>query len=172
MGKGAVDERHPLSVGVIGSFMGPTSPGHHVRELVRSADVILLARTRTNENGTDAWRLCPPDAPRYMAIDIDGTEVNRNYDAIRLVGHARLALEDLRDELGHLDLSRRAGQAAGLAATIAQARAGYAADAQPLLTSEQSPLRPERVMAELDSLLTEDTGSARVSGRPARRAGR
>lgn len=156
MGKGAVDERHPLSVGVIGSFMGPTSPGHYLRDLVRSADVILLAGTRTNENGTDAWRLFPPDA-RYIAIDIDGTEVNRNYDAVRLVGDARLALADLRAELGRRDLSQRAGSASGVAATIEQARAGYAAQARPLLTSGQSPLRPERVMAELDSLLTEDT---------------
>jgi acetolactate synthase I/II/III large subunit len=156
MGKGAVDERHPLSAGVIGSFMGPASPGHHLRGLVGSADVVLLAGTRTNENGTDAWRLYPPHA-KYISIDIDGTEVNRSYDAVRLVGDARLALEDLRAELGRHDLSRRAAQAAGVLATIAQARAGYAADAQPLLTSEQAPLRPERIMAELDSLLTEDT---------------
>ena len=171
MGKGSVDERHPLSSGVIGSFMGPASPGHHLRGLVASADVILLAGTRTNENGTDAWRLYPPDA-RYISIDIDGTEVNRTYDAVRLVGDARLALEDLRAELGRHDLSRRAGQASDVIATIAQARAGYAADAQPLLTSEQAPLRPERIMAELDSLLTEDTSwsptpATRPSGWPA-----
>jgi acetolactate synthase I/II/III large subunit len=155
MGKGAVDEQHPLSVGVTGSFMARTSPAHHVRELVTSADVVLLAGTRTNENGTDGWRLLPPEAA-YIAIDIDGSEANRNYDAVRLIGDARLAVEDLREELGGRDLSLRSGQRACLAAAIADGRARYAADAAPLLTSAQSPLRPERVMAELDALLTSE----------------
>jgi acetolactate synthase I/II/III large subunit len=156
MGKGAVDEQHPLSAGVIGSFMGPTSPGHHLRELVTSADVVLLAGTRTNENGTDAWRLLPAGAT-FIALDIDGSEINRNYDAVRLAGDARLALEDLRADLGRLDLSDRSGRRASVSAAIARARAAYASEAAPLLTADQSPLRPERVMAELDRLLTDDT---------------
>jgi acetolactate synthase I/II/III large subunit len=155
MGKGAVDELHPLSVGVIGSFMARTSPAHHLRDLVRSADVVLLVGTRTNENGTDGWRLLPEDAT-YIAIDIDGSEVNRNYDAVRLAGDARLALQDLRQELAGLDLSLRSGRAAELRATIAAGRARYADDARPLLTSAQSPLRPERIMAELDGLLPDN----------------
>jgi len=154
MGKGAVSELHPLSVGVIGSFMGPTSPGYHLRDLVRSADVVLLAGTRTNENGTDAWRLLPEDAS-YISIDVDGGEVNRNYDAVRLTGDARLALEDLRRELDGLDRSHRLHQDDQLEATIAAARTRYAEDARPLLTSPRSPLRPERIMAELDMLLPE-----------------
>ena len=155
MGKGAVDERHPLSAGVIGSFMGPASPAHHLRDLVTSADVILLAGTRTNENGTDAWRLLPPRAT-YIAIDVDGTEVNRNYDALRLVGDARLALADLSAELGQRDLSSQAARRPGVAAAIAAGRAGFARDAAPMLTCDQSPVRPERVMAELDGLLGDD----------------
>jgi acetolactate synthase-1/2/3 large subunit len=155
MGKGAVDERHPLSVGVTGSFMGPSSPAHHLRDLVTSADVILLAGTRTNENGTDGWRLLPPTAT-CISIDVDGTEVNRNYDAVRLVGDARLALQDLRQELSHRDLSRRAAARGGVETAIAAGRAGYARDAAALLTCERSPLRPERVMAELDGLLPDD----------------
>ena len=155
MGKGAVSELHPLSVGVIGSFMGPTSPGHHLRDLVRSADVVLLAGSRTNENGTDAWRLLPADAT-YISIDIDGSEVNRNYDAVRLTGDARLALEDLRRELDRHDLTGRRAQAGAVAAAIASGRDRYAADARPLLTSERSPVRPERVMAELDRLLPDN----------------
>jgi acetolactate synthase I/II/III large subunit len=155
MGKGAVSELHPLSVGVIGSFMGPTAPGHHLRGLVRAADVILLAGTRTNENGTDAWQLLPRDAT-YISIDIDGGEVNRNYDAIRLAGDAMLTLTDLREELERTDLSLRSSNADGLAAAIADGKKRYAQDAGPLLTSDQVPIRPERVMAELDTLLPDD----------------
>lgn len=124
-----------------------------MRELVTSADVVLLAGTRTNENGADGWRLLSPEAV-YIAIDIDGSEANRNYDAVRLTGDARLALEDLGDELGQRDLSLRSGQRARLTAAIADGRARYAADAAPLLSSAQSPLRPERVMAELAAART------------------
>jgi acetolactate synthase-1/2/3 large subunit len=155
MGKGAVSELHPLSVGVIGSFMGPTAPAHHLRGLVSSADVILLAGTRTNENGTDAWQLLPRDAT-YISIDIDGGEVNRNYDAVRLPGDALLTLKDLRDSISGMDLTLRSEAAAGLTATIADGRARYVLDAGPLLTSAASPVRPERVMAELDRLLPDD----------------
>jgi len=152
MGKGAVSETGPLSAGVIGSFMARTSPGHYLRDFVRSADVILLAGSRTNENGTDAWRLLPQDAA-YLSIDIDGSESNRNYDAARLVGDARLALADLRDELVHMDMSLRGAEAARVRSVIAQARAGYEQDMRPFATSEQSPVRPERVMADLDAVL-------------------
>ena len=92
-----------------------------------------------------------------QSIDIDGSEVNRNYDAVRLTGDARLALEDLRRELGRHDLTRRRAQVGAVGAAIASGRDRYAADARPLLTSERSPVRPERVMAELDRLLTTGT---------------
>ncbi|MGZ8209480.1 MAG: acetolactate synthase catalytic subunit, partial [Burkholderiales bacterium] len=37
MGKGAVDERHPLSLGVIGYFMGTRAVAKHVRRLAQRA---------------------------------------------------------------------------------------------------------------------------------------
>src|SRR5690606_21153631 len=49
MGKGAVDETHPLSVGVVGYFMGPNGATRHLRTLVEDADVILLIGNRTNQ---------------------------------------------------------------------------------------------------------------------------
>ena len=53
MGKGAVDEFHELSAGVLGSLVGPTSLGCHSVALLRDADVVLLVGTRTNQNGTE-----------------------------------------------------------------------------------------------------------------------
>ena len=94
MGKGAVDEAHPLSVGVIGYFMGPHSATRHQRELVTEADVILLVGTRTNQNATDSWKLYPRGA-KYIHLDADGQEVGRNYEALRLVGDARETLRAL-----------------------------------------------------------------------------
>ena len=106
MGKGSVDEGNPLSAGQVGSFMGRTSPTRALRDVVQAADVILLVGTRTNENATDTWRGLPTDAT-YIHVDVDPVEVNRNYDAVRLVGDARSVLEDLVAELAGLDLDLR-----------------------------------------------------------------
>lgn len=156
MGKGCVDEAHPLSAGQIGSFMGVTSPTRGMREYVLGADVVLLVGTRTNENGTDTWRALPPGAA-YIHVDMDPVELNRNYDALRLLGDARSVLEDLVAELGDLDLTKRRAAESSAVAAIASSRDQYAAEAGALRSSEASPLRPERVMAELDSLLTPES---------------
>jgi acetolactate synthase-1/2/3 large subunit len=62
MGKGAVDEGHRLSLGVIGYYMGTGGMARYQRTLVERADVILLIGTRTNQNGTDSWQLVPEGA--------------------------------------------------------------------------------------------------------------
>jgi acetolactate synthase-1/2/3 large subunit len=156
MGKGTVDEAHPLSVGVVGSFMGQRSLTHSQRALIDAADVVLLAGTRTNENGTDSWSLLP-DAATLIHLDIDGTEVGRNYEAIRLVGDARAGLQDLHAALAETNLSHRRGQRDTVTERIGAARRHDEAAATVVTTSDAAPIRPERVMAELDRLLTPDT---------------
>jgi acetolactate synthase-1/2/3 large subunit len=109
MGKGTVDERHPLAVGVVGYFMGPNGATRYQRKLIAEADVVLLVGNRTNQNGTDSWQLYPKSA-QYIHLDIDGTEVGRNYEATRLVGDAGLTLDALAQALGKLDLTKRRSQ--------------------------------------------------------------
>jgi acetolactate synthase-1/2/3 large subunit len=155
MGKGSVDETHPLSLGVIGNYMGPRGATRPLRDLVTEADVVLLAGTRTNENGTDAWSLLPRGAT-FIHLDVDGAEVGRNYEALRLVGDARLGLEDLAGALAGLDLSKRTAGEAEVAARIAEGRRLHRSEAAAVTGSGASPIRPERVMAELDTLLPDD----------------
>jgi acetolactate synthase I/II/III large subunit len=156
MGKGAVDERHPLSVGVIGYFMGTRSATKAQRRLVSDADAILFVGDRTNQNGTDSWTLFPP-AASYIHIDIDGQEVGRNYEALRLVGDAKLTLAALADALRELDLGARARNRAALEATIAEGRGLFAEEAREVMNSDRAPVRPERLMRDLNKVLTPDT---------------
>lgn len=156
MGKGAVDETHPLSLGVIGYFMGRGSRTERLRSMVEQADVILFAGARTNQNGTDSWNLFPPGA-RYIHLDMDGTEVSRNYESLRLVGDARLTLPALTEALQARDLSRRAAARTDIEARIRTAVAQWRTTIQPVTTRAGGPMRPERMMAELDSLLTPDS---------------
>ncbi len=151
MGEGSVAETHPLSVGVVGYFMGTNSRTRHQRQLVSEADVVLLIGNRTNQNGTDSWSLYPPDAT-YIQIDVDGDEIGRNYEAkVRLLGDAKLALEALTRELSARDLKMRMGARQKLEADIADGRRQYEAESEAVRTSDRGPVRPERLMQELSS---------------------
>lgn len=156
MGKGAVDETHPLSVGVVGYFMGNRSRTKHLRALVTDADVILLIGNRTNQNGTDSWSLYPPGA-RYIHLDVDGQEIGRNYEAVRLLGDARLGISALKEALQLQDLGKRHAARPALEATIARGLAKGRSEGEAQETSSASPIRPERLMRDLDGTLTPDT---------------
>ncbi|WP_239025122.1 acetolactate synthase catalytic subunit [Rhodoligotrophos defluvii] len=155
MGKGAVSEEHPLSVGVVGYFMGTRGVTRHLRDLVTGADVILLIGNRTNQNGTDSWTLLPQDAT-IIHLDIDGMEVGRNYEAVRLVGDAKLTVEALTQALLARDLTRRHGARDALARQIAASRLAWRDECAAYMSSAARPIRPERLMAELDAQLRED----------------
>ncbi|MCC7273389.1 MAG: acetolactate synthase catalytic subunit [Alphaproteobacteria bacterium] len=156
MGKGAVDEGHPLSVGMTGYFMGKRGMAKFMRPLVDRADVILLVGNRTNQNGTDSWKLFPR-AARFLHIDIDGLEIGRNYEALRLQGDARATLTALAAALARRDLGRRAAARPALEAAIREGRRAHAEEAAAMTASTARPVRPERLMAELDRRLTPDT---------------
>lgn len=156
MGKGAANEQHPLSMGVASYFMGHNGSTRFMRSLITEADVVILVGNRTNQNGTDSWQLYPSGA-RYIHIDIDPQEIGRNYDALRLVGDARLTLKKLTDELEKINLVRRQQARASIEKTIAQAKASHEAEVADLVGSDQSPVRPERVMREIDRRLTDDS---------------
>ena len=149
MGKGAVDEQHPLSLGVTGYAMGRLSPTHHMRAIVEAPDVVLLVGTRTNQNGTDSRALYPQGA-RYIHIDLYGGQIGLNYAALRLAATpstlAALAAK-LAGRRKPMPIEQR----------IAAARVKHAQDIAPLLKSRGAPVRPERLMADMQTVLTPDT---------------
>ncbi|WP_105441272.1 acetolactate synthase catalytic subunit [Neorhizobium sp. T25_13] len=155
MGKGAVDEFHPLSAGPM-TLTGPLSLGSRTRRLLEEADLIVMVATRSNQNGTDNWRLIPPTAT-IVHIDIDPVEIGRNYEAIRLVGSACETLKSLCIALRNVDLSARRKRRRGLEAAIAEAWSAFARDRLSLIEQNGRPLRPEAVMKELQERMTAQT---------------
>jgi acetolactate synthase-1/2/3 large subunit len=151
MGKGAVDERHPLSIGVTGYALGKLSPARYMRPIIDEADVILLVGTRTNQNGTDSWALYP-DGAQYIHIDVDSGEIGRNYEALRLNGDAKLTLAAIHEKLSG---QRKPNPAT--AERIAEAKLQHAADVSEFEQSDASPIRPERLAADIRQVLTPDT---------------
>src|SRR6202522_1606354 len=155
MGKGSVDETHPLSVGVIGYFMATRGMAKFAKPLMSEADVVLLIGNRTNQNGTDSWTLLPRDAT-YIHIDIDPVEIGRNYEALRLNGDARLTLRALTAALAAEDLSARRARRATLEEEIASAKRRHHEEIAPVAQSNAMPIRPERFMAELERQLSDN----------------
>ncbi|MCG8407877.1 MAG: acetolactate synthase catalytic subunit, partial [Phycisphaerales bacterium] len=152
MGKGSVDESHPLSLGLVGNVMGDRSSGKHLRRLIDEADIIFLIGNRTNQNGTDTWQLFPETA-RIIHLDVDGQEIARNYPGLRLVSDAKLTLEHLCSRLESTSFDNRVQYREAVEQTIAQAKAKRDTSAASVRTAEAIPIRPERIMAELDRIM-------------------
>jgi acetolactate synthase-1/2/3 large subunit len=154
MGKGSVDEYHPLSLGVLGALTGPRSLGRHTGSFIQDADLVILIGTRTNQNGTDSWRQIPSDA-RVIHIDMDPIEIGRNYEAMRLVGDAQETLKALCQILEARDLSQRKRARPALEARIADCWQRFEEAHGSVYHSASSPVRPERLMRELQPWLDE-----------------
>ncbi|MEZ5824238.1 MAG: acetolactate synthase catalytic subunit [Geminicoccaceae bacterium] len=157
MGKGAVDENHPLSLGVVGYFMADGSRTRDLRDMVTEADLIFFVGARTNQNATDSWTLYPEGAT-YIHLDIDSMEVGRNYEAHRLVGDARLTLRALHDALGRRDTGARKAARPAIEAKIAKAVSNWRGQiTRRFADAPSTPVRPEKLMLDIDTVLTPDS---------------
>lgn len=155
MGKGSVDETHPLSMGIIGYYMATRGMGKFVKPMVEEADVILLIGNRTNQNGTDSWSLLPKDAT-YIHIDIDNIEIGRNYEALRLNGDAKLTLQALNNAMIGQNLRKRQTARASTENSIEIAKGRHREEIAEVSNSDKSPIRPERFMAELEKQMSDN----------------
>jgi acetolactate synthase-1/2/3 large subunit len=152
MGKGTIDERAPLSLGVFGNCMGHGSRSQHLRAYASEADLILFVGSRTNSNGTANWTLFPP-AARFIHVDIDGFEIGRNYEALRLAGDAKATLAALLAELREKDFPDRAARLARVTEDTAAARAKSNAILDEIGAGRQGAVRPEHLTRILDGII-------------------
>lgn len=155
MGKGAVDETHPLSVGVGGHFMGARGMTAHARHLFEHADVVLLVGNRTNQFGTDTWTMFSEDT-KFIHLDVDPYEVGRNYESLRLVGDAKSTLSALNARIRDQDLGKRESSRSKVELDIASAKTAHLEEISEVCTSDSSPLRPERIMVDAQTLFEDD----------------
>ena len=90
-GKGIIDERHPLSVGVLGGQYG--EPG--ANNVVKEADLVFLIGFKSSQQSTYAWNLPRPDQT-VIHLDIDPFEVAEVFPTeVCLIGDAASGLMDL-----------------------------------------------------------------------------
>jgi acetolactate synthase-1/2/3 large subunit len=95
-GKGSIDERCALSVGVVGSNGGTPE----TRAIVDQADLVIFVGCRAGSVTTERWRHPAPGAARIIHIDVDPAVPGANYKVdVPLIGDAKLCLAALNEAL-------------------------------------------------------------------------
>ena len=151
MGKGCMHEDHPLLLGQTGFWGLPIS-----NDTCRGADLILAVGTRLAEANSSSWDprftfSIPPT--RLMHIDADAAEIGRNYPTeLGVVADAKSALGVLAAAARGVKHRSRGS----LRADIARGRKAFAANYAHQWTSDQFPMRPERILSDLRKAVPED----------------
>ncbi len=159
--RGLIPTRHPLSVGVPGSYSAP--PANRV---VHGADLVLFVGCDTGDQVTLNWTV-PARDTRIVQIDADPQELGRSYpNTIGVFGDPKATLNRLNQVIGET-LGQRGGDAArdrGFAEEAARIVAEWRAKMAPLCNDGAAPVRVERLCAEItralpaDGILVADTG--------------
>jgi acetolactate synthase I/II/III large subunit len=145
-GKGSVDERCAHSVGVVGSNGGTPE----TRAVVDAADVVVFVGCRAGSVTTERWRHPAPGKARIIHIDVDPAVPGTNYQVdVPLIGDARLCLAALNEAL---EGYKRDGD---LSFVDTQKRAKFE-KFEALARSEDTPIKPERVVSTLNAVLDAD----------------
>ena len=145
-GKGSFDERCALSVGVVGSNGGTPE----TRAVVDAADVVIFAGCRAGSVTTEHWRHPAPRRARVIHIDVDPSVPGTNYPVdVPLIGDAKLCLASLNEALEGFE---RHGDLSFIDGKKRQKFAKFDA----LAASNESPIRPERIVLELGKSLDPD----------------
>jgi acetolactate synthase-1/2/3 large subunit len=148
---------HPLNVGVPGLYSRASA-----NQVLLEADLVLFAGSKAGNQVTLNWQV-PPLSTKVIHLDIDPGEIGRHYpDTLGILADAKLGLAELAAAL-----AAAPGDAGARAAWTRRAQdlaAAWRDDWHGLMTSDQVPVRPERLSAELtrhlpdDALLVSDTG--------------
>jgi len=144
-GKGSIDEQHALAAGVVGSNGGTPE----TRAVVDAADLVVFVGCRAGSVTTERWRHPAPGKARIIHIDVDPAVPGTNYRVdVPLIGDARLCLAALNESMNgfrnsnHFSVERKKGE------KFEKFRA--------LAESSETPIKPERVVAELSKALDGD----------------
>ncbi len=145
-GQGSISEEHALAVGVVGSNGGTPE----TRSIVDQADLVLFVGCRAGSVTTERWRHPAPGKTKVIHIDVDAQTVGTNYVVdVPLIADAKLALAALNEALDDLRRPLEAG-------AVAKAKAEKFAKFDALASTDDRPIKPERVVKELSQALDAD----------------
>jgi acetolactate synthase I/II/III large subunit len=165
--KGAIDEDHPLAMGVFGVggslwanqvVMGSGTAG-------AGSEVLIVLGATLNEHNTHGWMDAVVPSKAMVRVDINPNNViGREYQQLFIMGDARTFMEWLKAHRAdyHDALTSTAGARRSWLDAI---RATPYHDTEADRTSEAVPMHPARVIAEMrkaapkDTVVTVDSGA-------------
>ena len=153
-GKGSISEEHPLAVGVVGSNGGTPE----TRAIIDQADLVIFVGCRAGSVTTERWRYPAPGKIKVIHLDVDPAALGANYSVdVPLVGDAKLALAALNEVLAKIKRPARDLPGGPLAdGAVARAKEEKFGRFLALAQSDDKPIKPERVVAELTRALDAD----------------
>jgi acetolactate synthase-1/2/3 large subunit len=129
---------------------------------VSEADLVFFIGSHAGGQVTANWRIPAVGTP-VIQLDIDAEQLGRNYpNAVPLLGDAKVTLRQMCDAA-----QRKAPESAkGWTGRVRELVAEWRAAAEPMLSSDAVPMRPERICREIaqalpaDGVVVTDTGHA------------
>ena len=158
-GKSSFPENHPLSLGSGGAAVPKT-----VHHFITHSDLIVGIGCSFTET---SFGIKFPKGKKFIQSTVDPNHLAKDVPVVvGLLGDAALTLEALTNELSQTIRSPR--DASAVEKEIAEVREGFMAEWKPLLTSNETPINPYRVIWELmhtvdlkNTIITHDAGSPR-----------
>lgn len=146
-GKDTIPGTHPLAAGVVGTYSRETA-----NQVTGRADLVCFIGTRTGGMTTHFWAV-PPIGTPAIQVDIEPAHLGRNYPLqAAVLGDARSVLRQMLRLAG--DGPRAARD--GWLAEVGQLKAAWRDKYREVMTSDEIPVRPERICAELSAFLPAD----------------
>ena len=152
-GKSAFPDDHPLALG----SANRTAP-KAVYKYLGAADTVFCIGSGLTRTG---FGLPIPSGKTIIQSTISAEDINKDYDIeIGLVGDAKLTLASCIDELkAEVGDNGRATDTT-LTSDIAKTKAEWLEEWRPLLQSEEVPINPYRVIAEINSAINHENSVA------------
>ncbi|MDX1486009.1 MAG: thiamine pyrophosphate-binding protein [Alphaproteobacteria bacterium] len=158
-GQGSLADNHANNLGVVGSNGGVPA----TRSIVDAADLVVFVGCRAGSVTTERWRT-PARGVKVVHIDSDPMVISANYRTdVAVVSDVRLALEALN--VAFEAMGTDTVDFGGAERVSAALKIKFAAFDE-LAASNETPIRPERVIAELNRVLPTDAVIVADPGTP------
>lgn len=152
MGKSAIAETHPLSIGTIGII------GRKIaNRRVAGADLILALGSCLSPDNTlmMSSKFIDPTRQRIVQIDIEGLNIGWTFPVAKgVVSDLKMALSKIAALIRHNGAA--AGEIRNRTEELAREKSSTGVAAHPDLTSEKVPIAPERVVQALNAAVGSD----------------
>ena len=152
-GKSAISEDHPLALGMVGTYGQETA-----NKAVGDADTVLVvgALLRSQETVGERPDIFDPNKQRIIQIDIDERNAGWSFPVeLGLIGDAKVILEQMV-EASDMAAPDNSGRQVWTDSMPVRRETGSYHD-QPEMHEDSSPIKPQRLIAQLQATMDPST---------------